>query len=123
MGKKIIYVPREKESMWDRFKKACVRDGKSMSEVVIKKVEEWMITHEPGNPQTAMTSFSPDGKVTVAGIEGRVRQLCMEYHGSLKHLDVVDIIKEQGIIDGSARVAMAKRVVPWLKDRGIKVSQ
>jgi len=120
LGKRIIYVPHEKEGLWERFKKACEREGTAMSKVIIKQVEKWMITHEPGNPQTAISSFAKGGKITISGIEGRVRQLCIENNVE-RYKDMLGLIKEQGISDGSMRTAMGERIYVWLKENGRKI--
>jgi len=119
----LIYIPVEKEEMWTRFKKACERDGTTMSKVIVKKISEWMVTHEPGNPQTSINSFAEGGKATLAGIEGRVRQLCLERinrFGDMTMRDVRTIAKEEGI-KGSHLKPFADRVETWLKEQGKKV--
>jgi len=121
IGKRVIYIPREKEDMWERFKKACKRDGTHMSEVIVKKIEEWMVSHEPGNPQTAISSFSEGGQTTLSNIEGRVRQMCLECKTNLYHREVLQWIKDLGVKDGKARIAMAERVVSWLKAHGLVI--
>lgn len=123
MARKLIYVPVEKEDMWQRFKKACERDGTTMSQVIVKKVSEWMVTHEPGNPQTAINSFSEGGKATLAGIEGRVRQLCLERiakAGDMTLKEVREIAKVEGV-KGSQLKPFIDRVTQWLKEQGKKV--
>ena len=109
--------------MWARFKKACKRDGTTISEVIRKKVTEWMVTHEPGNPQTAINSFAEGGKITLAGIEGRVRQWCLERigrAGDMTMKEVRQIAKDEGI-KGNQLKPFIGRVTKWLGEQGKKV--
>jgi len=94
-----------------------------MSEVIVDAVELWMVTHEPGNPQTAINSFAEGGKVTLAGIEGRVRQLCLERIGRAGDMTVKEvrsIAKDEGI-KGSQLKPFIDRVSQWLGEQGKKV--
>ena len=94
-----------------------------MSQVIVKKVAEWMVTHEPGNPQTAINSFAVGGKVTLAGIEGRVRQLCLQRiskAGDMTMKEVRLIARDEGI-KGSQLKPFIDRVTQWLGEQGKKV--
>ena len=63
-------IPKEKQDLWKRFKFSCKRDGCSASSQIVGFMERFLITHEPGNPQTAITSYSPEGQITKTQIEG-----------------------------------------------------
>ena len=41
-------------------------------------VEEYVSKHGAGNPQLVLSSFAEDGQQTIAGIEGRIRQVFLE---------------------------------------------
>lgn len=120
MGGQVTFYMKNKKK-WKEFIEVAEREGKKASKLLQDFIESYVSLHAPGNPQTMMSSFGEGGKITISTIEGRVRQLCLELRGELKYLRIVNVIKEQGISDGSMRVAMAERVVSWLKERGLKV--
>jgi hypothetical protein len=103
---------------WKQLIKIAKREGKSASELLQDYVEHYVSLHAPGNPQTLMSSFGRGGKITISNIEGRVRQLCMESSDPIPYGTILEIEKEEGIFDGSMRMAMAKRVVDWLRNQG-----
>jgi len=106
---------------WKRFIKIAERDGKKASSILQKYIENYVSLHEPGNPQTLIPSFGEGGKITISDIEGRVRQICLERKEGLNYLTILDIIKNEGISDGSMRAAMAERVASWLHERKMKI--
>ena len=85
-----------------------------------------MEVHAPGNPQTVMNSYTPDGSITIDNIEGRVRQLALEESrkgipGEVDYRRVLEIVRGEGV-QGKAAVAIADRTITWLlKSMKIKV--
>lgn len=88
---------------------------------------DWMIIHEPGNPQTRITSFAPEGKTTLAATEGRIRQIFYELNLRGRDCTWRDILtevkKDEHGIPKSFKIPMAERVKQWLFEQGIKVWQ
>jgi len=82
--------------------------------------------HAPGNPQTMMNIYAPDGSITSDNIEGRVRQLALEESrkgipGEISYRRVLEIVRGEGI-QGKAALAMADHTATWLhKAEKIKV--
>ena len=77
-----------------------------------------MEVHAPGNPQTMMNIYAPDGRITSDNIEGRVRQLAIEESrkgvpGEVSYRRVLEIVKGEDI-QGKAAVAIADRTAFWL---------
>ena len=121
-GKATIYL-KDKTS-WKKFMGIAKREGRTASHILQKYIEEYNRIHEPGNPQSLMSSYSEDGAQTVATIEGRIRQLCIEQHhkaGSLEWGYIVSTVKDHGISDAKSRVAMSHRIRDWLRGRDIPV--
>jgi len=121
-GKATIYL-KDKDS-WKKFMSIAKREGRTASHILQKYIEEYNRIHEPGNPQSLMSSYSENGAQTVATIEGRVRQLCIERHhksGYLMWGYIVSLVKDHGISDAKSRVAMGHRVRDWLRGRDIPV--
>lgn len=106
---------------WEKFLKICKREGEKASKKLREYIKDYVFKHDPGNPQTTIPSYSDDGQVTLSNIEGRIRQLCVEYRSDLYYRDILQWIKERGIDNGKARSTMAERVVSWLKSRGLPV--
>jgi len=52
-----IYVPAEKKPVIEKAKQLFKREGSSLSEFVIKKVEEHVDLHSEGNPQQLMPRY------------------------------------------------------------------
>ena len=118
-------IPKEKQGLWKRFKFSCKRDGCSASSQIVGFMERFLITHEPGNPQTAITSYSPEGQITKTQIEGWVRQECLNYAKKVGHITEREIIEitRQKITSGGHLVAMVERVIIWLKAQKVEVWQ
>ena len=77
-----------------------------------------MEVHAPGNPQTVMNSYAPDGSIERDNIEGRVRQLAIEESkkgipGEINYRKVLDIVRSEGI-QGKIALTMADRTAYWL---------
>lgn len=107
-------------SLWPKFKVACKREGKTASRVLLEYVKKYLDEHDPGNPQTRFTSFTDGGDMTIAGLEGRVRQRCLELKREIDYMEIVDLVRYEGIT-GAMIKAMADRIRVWLKDKGVKV--
>ena len=111
---------------WKEFLEITKREGENASTKLTKFIVNYVETHGPGNPQTLMSSFGEGGDQTVATVEGRVRQLSVEMHhkaGILTWSFIIATIKDNGIKDARARVAMAERVRDWLRGRDVGVYQ
>jgi len=121
----IFYIKKAKENLWERFVYSCKRDGTTASTQLVGFMERFLITHEPGNPQTAITSYSPEGQITQAQVEGWVRQECLNYAKKVEHITEREIIEitRQKITSGGPLVAMVERVIIWLKKQGVEVWQ
>ena len=77
-----------------------------------------MEVHAPGNPQTVMNSYEPDGSITRENVEGRVRQLALEEsrrlcRGEISYKMIMEFVRAKGV-QGKAAVAMADRTAQWL---------
>jgi len=121
----IFYIKKAKENLWERFVFSCKRDGTTASTQLVGFMERFLITHEPGNPQTAITSYSPEGQITKTQIEGWVRQECLNYAKKVGHITEREIIEitRQKITSGGHLVAMVERVIIWLKAQKVEVWQ
>ena len=111
---------------WGKFMKIVKREGRTASRVLKQYIVEYNRVHDPGNPQSLMSSFSENGAQTLSTIEGRVRQLCVEMHhksGLLTWSFIIATIKDNGIKDAKSRVVMAERVRDWLRGRDVGVYQ
>jgi len=89
-------------------------------------MERWLITHEPGNPQTSIASYAPEGHTTITQIEGRLRLECLEYAnkvgGQLPHRIINEFAKAL-VPRAKTRLAVIERVTIWLKEKEVKVWQ
>lgn len=99
--------------------------GGSGSERLTDFIRRYVEVHAPGNPQTVMNSFAPDGSVTRDNIEGRVRQLALEESrkggGEMGYKRILEYVKAEGV-QGKVAVAIADRTASWLyKAMKIKV--
>jgi hypothetical protein len=96
----------------------CRREGSSGSEKLTEFIRRYVEIHAPGNPQTVMNSYTPDGSITSDNIEGRVRQLALEESrkgipGEVSYRRVLEIVRGEGV-QGKAALAMADRTASWL---------
>ena len=110
---------------WKKFVEIADREGKNASKILVKFIEDYVSLHDPGNPQTLMSSYSEGGKVTISNIEGRVRQLCIEKseRRGIRWTRILEITQMEGISEVPMRVAMATRVRDWLREKGYKIIQ
>ena len=113
--KREFYGPGDE--LWRRFLSVCRREGSSGSERLTEYIRRYVEVHAPGNPQTVMNSYAPDGSVTRDNIEGRVRQLALEESrkrgGEIGYRRILELIKAEGV-QGKVAVAMADRTAAWL---------
>lgn len=116
-----IYIPKDDDSLWERFKEACDRERKPHSRVILELIKDWMVTHEPGNPQTALLSFGDKGLDSIARIEGRVRQLCLERSSKFGFINKNYIITElkDAMVPADLRESVTIRIIKWLKEKNI----
>ena len=121
----IFYIKKAKEKLWERFVYSCKRDGTTASTQLVGFMERFLITHEPGNPQTAITSYSPEGQITQAQVEGWIRQECLARANKVGHISEREIIAfaREKITSGGHLVAMVERVIIWLKGKEVHVWQ
>ena len=120
-----FYLTKDKEDLWPRFMFACKRDGTKASKQLVGFMERFLITHEPGNPQTAITSYSPEGQITQSQVEGWIRQECLARANKLGHITEREIIAfaREKVTSGGHLVAMVERVIIWLKGKEVNVWQ
>jgi len=92
-------------------------DNRSGSERLTEFIRRYVEVHAPGNPQTVMNSYSPDGRITRDNIEGRIRQLALEESrrrgGEIRYRRIMNLVKAEEI-RGKAAVAMTNRTAQWL---------
>ena len=119
-----FYYPNEE--FWDKFKEICKREGRKVSDHLGAFIDNYVIVHDPGNSQTLMTSYGVEVKLdSLAMIEGRLRQLCMEYSkkgtpDELRYRDVMGFAKDL-ITSTKTRLAVVERTVEWLHEKGVRV--
>ena len=122
--KREFYGPGD--GLWRKFLMICHREGSSGSEKLTEFIRRYVEVHAPGNPQTIMNSYAPNGSITRDNIEGRVRQLALEESrkgipGEVGYRMVLEIVRGEGV-QGKAAVAMADRTASWLhKTMKVKV--
>jgi len=111
-----VYGPARR--VWKDFKRICKREGSSASEKLTGYIEQYVIVHAPGNPQTLIPSFAENGVVTLENVEGRLRQQCVEYAGKYDGIKVPEIVSKARDLGLSASqaIAMADRTQRWLRE-------
>ena len=113
--KYIFYGPSEE--LWKRFLSICRREGSSGSERLTEFIRRYVEVHGPGNPQTVMNSYAPDGSVMRENVEGRVRQLALEESrrrgGEISYRSIMEFVKSEGV-QGKTAVPMTDRTANWL---------
>lgn len=113
-GSRQFYGPAER--VWDDFKRICKREGSSASEKLTGYVEQYVLVHRPGNPQTLMPSYSENGSISLENQEGWLRQKCLEraqWKGDIDYKEIIEISKDTGL-EVKHRKAMADRTAEWL---------
>ena len=110
--------------VWLDFVRICKREGSSASEKLTGYVEQYVMIHRPGNPQTLIPSYSENGSISLENLEGRLRQQCIEHANKwqyIKYLEVVTRAKEMGL-KAKPAIAMSERTVKWLREvMGVEV--
>ena len=108
---------------WPKFCEMSKREGSNASKKIREYILKELEIHGPGNPQNRLTSYMDGGDVTVAGVEGKIRQRAYERAGlvgSITTLDIKKYIRDTDIpSEGVSN--MCKRVTKWLRDKGVKV--
>ena len=104
--------------VWEDFMRICKREGSSASEKLTGYVEQYVMVHAPGNPQTLIPSFAEDGAVTLENLEGRLRQQCVDHAGKYGYIKLGDITRRGTDMGLSAKqaVAMTDRTQRWLRE-------
>jgi len=111
-----VYGPTRR--VWKDFMRICHREGSSASEKLSAYIEQYVIVHAPGNPQTLIPSFAENGVVTLENLEGRLRQQCVEHANKYDGIKVPEIVskgRELGLSAPQA-IAMADRTQRWLRE-------
>jgi hypothetical protein len=109
---------------WEDFQKICRREGSSASQKISEFIEEYVSRHGAGNPQLVLPSFAEDGQQTIAGIEGRIRQVFYEAgkkdSNGVVYQDIVRKVRDSKIPFGKV-VFLSDKVAKWLSEKGVKV--
>jgi len=111
-----VYGPTRR--VWKDFMRICKREGSSASEKLSSYIEQYVIVHAPGNPQTLIPSFAESGAVTMENLEGRLRQQCVEHAGKYGHIKLLEITQrgtDMGLSVKQAK-AMTDRTQRWLRE-------
>ena len=111
-----VYGPARR--VWKDFKRICKREGSSASEKLTGYIEQYVIVHAPGNPQTLIPSYAENGVVTLENLEGRLRQQCVEHAGKYGHIKLGEITQRGTDMGLSVKqaVAMTDRTQRWLRE-------
>lgn len=112
-----IYVSR---TLWKKAVYIAKREGTSISNIIEKQfLNNWVPIHDPGNPQSRLSSFVEGGLTDQGAIEGRIRQ---KYLGR-KEAVYRDILRDcqAEITDKKNALAMADRVSKWLNEKGVRI--
>lgn len=56
-----IYIPPLKKGLVDKTKKLLEKEGSSLSQFLLSKIEEYYRLHEPGNPQQRLDTIAAIG--------------------------------------------------------------
>jgi len=104
--------------VWTDFKRICTREGSSASEKLTNYIEQYVIVHAPGNPQTLMPSFAENGVISLENLEGRLRQQCVDHANKYGHIKLLEITQrgtDMGLSVKQAK-AMTDRTQRWLRE-------
>ena len=117
-----VYFKDEQAVTAERFKQIMRREGTNVSKHLWGYIVSYVEIHDPGNPQSRMTSFVDGGTYDIGALEGEIRQIF--YSRAKKGIDVNmrDIISVcKAHLDNINKVlAMAERIYTWLKLQGVK---
>lgn len=118
-----FWIPEEFVKTYERLKQILRREGKTVGGHLRNHIARYVEIHDPGNPQTSLVSYSDGGKVTLAQLEGRIRERFRSRAAGGKPVTFRDIVLKckEDVVDVSAALAMAERVYAWLRSRGVKV--
>jgi len=111
-----VYGPTRR--IWKDFMRICKREGSSASEKLSAYIEQYVIVHAPGNPQTLMPSFAENGVVSLENLEGRLRQQCVDHAAKYRHIKLSEITQkgtDMGLSVKQAK-AMTDRTQRWLRE-------
>jgi len=104
--------------VWEDFMRICRREGSSASEKLTGYVEQYVMVHAPGNPQTLIPSYAENGAVTLENLEGRLRQQCVDHANKYGHIKLGEITQKGTDMGLSVKqaVAMTDRTQRWLRE-------
>jgi len=117
-----VYFKEEQTLVFEKFKQIMSREGSNVSKHLWDYIEDYVDIHDPGNPQSRITSFMLGGSYDMAAIEGEIRQI---FHSRAKK-GAETTLKEirqvcRAHIDMEKALAMAERVHTWLREQGVVV--
>ena len=116
--------PDEIQPIYEKLKKIAKREGKSASNILTDFMVQYVGIHDPGNPQTLLSSFAPNGHITITDIVGRLRQQCLEYARNRNNVIRMKIIKElvfNSNIKPRERYHVSEDIANWLKEYDVSV--
>ncbi len=98
------------------------RERLNFNDIAIKAFEEFLDRHGPGNSQTLLDSFEPEGIKSDGQLETEVFRLFESRFMDVLYREVIEELKRKGFT-GQKLVEAAKRVCKALKAEGLKVYQ
>ncbi|MBA7650068.1 hypothetical protein ES703_57869 [subsurface metagenome] len=116
-------VPLNDPTCYGVMEKAFIiikREALSFDRFCYTAVEEYVARHFDGNYQTILHSYSDEGKLNQATIEGRIREQFRAQNINIRYRDIVYRCK-QDVSDVKVAAPMAERVAQYLHEKGIKV--
>ena len=116
--------PDEIYPKWQTFIQLCKREGTTASRRLTHYIIQYVGEHDPGNPQTTMPSYAPEGHITISQIVGRIRQQSLEYSRKRNNEIRMKIIEEfvrDSNIKPRERLNVSDGIVSWLKKQNVSV--
>ena len=123
MPRASIYFRPEEDPLYQRFKQIVRREGSNVSKHLMDYIKGYVDFHDPGNPQSRITSFATGGSHDVGAIEGELRQIFKsrgEKGVILTYKDILQVCRAHFTNPTHAR-AVCDRVCEWLTKIGEKV--
>jgi len=103
----------------ERLDVIAMREGITRKDLILKFIREGFEIHAPGNPQTLLNSYAEGGTQTINQLIGQIRQRFYK-RGKATKSEILESLKE-GDVPGTERIVIAKGIIKWLKDKGVKV--
>lgn len=121
-----FYMSSEDAAFWERFASILKREGSNRSEHLSKHIIEYVERHDPGNPQTRITSHLDmdfTNASDLVALEGKIREVFYSRAARIGDLQYSDIVKhcKDHFNDGRRASSMARRVEKWLKEKGVRI--